>query len=186
MVVSTEDEEIATIAQREGAEVDKRPEHMAGDRVTKVQVVQEYLERKGSDRFTNVAALLPTCPFRSVDDVRNAMELFLAHPDKEFLIGVVEYDFPVQLALEKTSDDVVHMLSPENYQTTRSQNNAKRYHPNGAIYLATVEGFKRQGTFFHPEMLAYEMPALRSFDIDYPYQFQLAEIIAQKFLNEHE
>ena len=32
-------------------------------------------------------------------------------------------------------------------------------------------------------MLAYEMSAIASFDIDYPYQFEIAEILAKKIKN---
>ena len=45
IIVSTEDQEIADIAISEGVEVDERPQNMAGDRITKVQVVEEYLHR---------------------------------------------------------------------------------------------------------------------------------------------
>jgi CMP-N-acetylneuraminic acid synthetase len=181
ILVSTEDKEIAAIAVQEGVGVDDRPEHMAGDRVTKVQVVDEYIKRTNAgETYDNVAALLPTCPFRTSDDVKSAFELFVANPNKDFLIGVVEYDFPIQLALERTNEDEVKMVDTDGYSTTRSQNIAKRYHPNGAIYLATIQGFKDKGTFFNEDMLAYEMPATRSYDIDYPWQFEIAEIMAKK------
>lgn len=184
IIVSTEDAEIKALALEEGVEVDDRPEHMAGDKVTKVQVVKEYLERKNAyEQYDNIAALLPTCPFRTSDDVKNAVNLFNEQDKYKFLIGVVEYDFPIQLALEYAETDVVKMVDESGYITTRSQNIPKRYHPNGAIYLATTEAFKERGTFFNPDMMAYEMPAVRSYDIDYPYQFEIAEILAKKIAN---
>lgn len=181
IILSTEDEEIKEVALAEGIEVDNRPESMAGDLVTKVQVVKEYLERTNAQKdFDNVAALLPTCPFRTANDIRNAFQLFANQREHRFLIGVVEYDFPIQLALEAEGKQLVRMLDVNGYSTTRSQNIAKRYHPNGAIYLATIQAFLEKGTFFNEQMLAYEMPAVRSYDIDYPYQFEIAEILAQK------
>jgi len=184
IIVSTEDEEIKALALSEGVEVDDRPTHMAGDRVTKVQVVKEYLERKKAyEKYENIAALLPTCPFRTANDVKSAVELFNNQSSYKYLIGVVEYDFPIQLALEYTDKNKVKMISADSYETTRSQNIAKRYHPNGAIYLATMDAFRANGTFFNEQMLAYEMPAVRSYDIDYPYQFEIAEIMAKKIAN---
>jgi len=154
---------------------------MAGDKVTKVQVVKEYLERTNAENeFDNIAALLPTCPFRTAEDVQSAANLFFENKENEFLIGVVEYEFPIQLALKKRNGKVVEMENTDGYLTTRSQNIEKKYHPNGAIYLASIKAFKRRGTFFNEKMLYYEMPQLRSFDIDYPYQFQIAEIIAKQ------
>ena len=103
VIVSTEDAEIKEIALAEGVIVDDRPKKMAGDRVTKVQVVKEYLERTGAyNDFDNIAALLPTCPFRTAEDVSQAVSSFNAQNHHKFLIGVVEYEFPIQLALEYT------------------------------------------------------------------------------------
>ena len=179
ILVSSEDKEIQELAMSEGVEIDKRPESMAGDKVTKVQVVKEFLERaENKTKWDNVAAFLPTCPFRTSQDIKNAVALFEKN-NRRFLIGVVEYEFPIQLALNMEGDQV-NMLSEDDYLTTRSQNIEKRYHPNGAIYMAAVNDFLENGSFFHPKMTAYEMPAVRSFDIDYPYQFEIAEILAKK------
>lgn len=184
VIVSTEDKEIAQIAIAEGVVVDTRPKDYSGDKITKVQVVKEFLERTNAiNEYDLIATVLPTCPFRTKDDIENAYQLFINQNEKKFLVGVVEYDFPIQLALKKTDENIVKMLSAENYKTTRSQNIEKRYHPNGAIYLATIEAFLKKGTFFNEEMLAYEMPAERSFDIDYPYQFEIAEMRMKQLYN---
>ena len=102
--MSTEDAEIKEVALKLGAKIDDRPEHMAGDTVTKVQVVKEYLERMTSiQNEDTITALLPTCPFRTNAHLKEAFESFLKHKDKlPFLIGVTEYEFPIQLALSKT------------------------------------------------------------------------------------
>jgi CMP-N-acetylneuraminic acid synthetase len=103
----------------------------------------------------------------------------LKNGDCPFLIGVTEYDFPIQLALSPVNDSKVVMTFEDGYKVTRSQDIAKRYHPNGAMYMATVKAFQEKGTFFNEEMLAYRMSAIRSFDIDYPYQFAIAEILSK-------
>ncbi|MDP4685761.1 MAG: hypothetical protein NWS53_02645, partial [Salibacteraceae bacterium] len=136
-----------------------------------------------SDKYDTVCALLPTCPFRLSSDISNAFDLF-EKSDCPFLIGATEYDFPIQLALRKQNQsDIMMPYFEDGYKVTRSQDIEKTYHPNGAIYLATVQAFLENGTFFANEMLTYVMPAIRSFDIDYPWQFELAEIIAQKQLH---
>jgi CMP-N-acetylneuraminic acid synthetase len=184
IVVSTEDQEIKEIALACNVEVDDRPDFMAGDRVTKVEVVKEYIQRNAiQNDYDYVAALLPTCPFRSADDIKNAYQKLLSNTEHHFLIGVTEYEFPVGLALEKEGE-LVKMISPEEYQVTRSQNKSVKYHPNGAIYLASMQGFLSKGTFFNEEMLHYIMPALRSFDIDYTYQFEIAKVIAENKFHE--
>jgi pseudaminic acid cytidylyltransferase len=184
VVVSTEDDEIMQIAREYGAEVDVRPTEMAGDRVTKVQVINEYIDRNGiQNDYDYVAALLPTCPFRTADDVREAFKKLSGQDQYHFMIGVTEYEFPIEFALSHEGD-IVRMDDPSGYAVTRSQNKQKKYHPNGALYMASMKGFLEKKTFFNTEMMHHMMPAIRSYDIDYPYQFEIAEIIAQKQLNE--
>ena len=182
--VSTEDDEIKSISLSEGAKVDERPTHMAGDKVTKVEVISEFLNRHDYLSENDIiTALLPTCPFRNSKHIVEAFKLFKSHEDIPFLIGVTEYDFPIQLALKKDATDTMKMVFKEGYNTTRSQNIEKRYHPNGAIYIANVGAFLKNNTFFNPKFLAYEMEAIYSYDIDYPYQFEIAEILAKKIIN---
>lgn len=184
VIVSTEDEEIMQLALAEGALVDKRPILMAGDSVTKVQVVKEFLEReKNKNKYATVSALLPTCPFRTAQHIKEAYQLFSSNPEIPFLVGVTEYEFPIQLALTSISDNIVKMSFKDGYKTTRSQDIEKHYHPNGAIYMATVDAFIKKGTFFNEEMQVYKMSAIHSFDIDYPYQFEIAEVLAKKIKN---
>lgn len=181
VIVSTEDAEIKEAAIKEGATVDNRPKHMAGDTVTKVQVIKEYLERhKELGSGDIIAALLPTCPFRTAQHLKEAFAMFKANPGTPYLIGVTEYEFPIQLALTEKNDPIMEMAFEDGYNTTRSQNIEKRYHPNGAMYMATVKSFLERGTFFNPQMLTYKMSAIHSYDIDYPYQFEIAEILAKK------
>ena len=181
VIVSTEDAEIKKMALNEGAKVDDRPENMAGDTVTKVQVVKEYLgRRKDLAPADCITALLPTCPFRTAKHIKEAFELFKTNPGTPYLIGVTEYEFPIQLALTDLNNSVMKMTFEDGYDTTRSQNIEKRYHPNGAMYMATVKSFLDKGTFFNQQMLTYKMSAVHSYDIDYPYQFEIAEILAKK------
>ena len=181
IVVSTDDERVKEIAAASGVDVDERPEALRGDAVRAVEVVEEYLHRTRAIRqFRNVAMMLPTCPFRSVDDVRGAMESYRASSGQVPLLTVTAYDFPPQLALEPDEGNVMRMCDPQAYaQTTRSQSIPARFHPNGGLYVAPIELFLSEHSFFVPRMLTYPMPAERSFDIDYSWQLELAEYWAR-------
>lgn len=186
VVVSSDDQEILDLAASLGASADRRPESLSGDKIRFVQVIEEYLLRPGiRHEYDSIASMLPTCPFRTGEDVRGAVDLFLQKGGEAFLIAVTEYDFPPQLALDFSADGTtLSMRDPATYgRTTRSQSLGTAYHPNGAIYIASVEGFLREQTFFADPLLGYEMSPERSFDIDYPYQFKIAEIIMTERLN---
>ena len=154
---------------------------MSGDKITKIEVIKEYLSRnKDLNEDDIITTLLPTCPFRTKNHIIDAFKLFNENPWLPFLIGVTEYEFPIQLALECNSQNTMKMVFEDGYITTRSQNIEKKYHPNGAIYIAKIGSFLKTGTFFNSEMLTYKMTPIHSFDIDYPYQFEIAEILAKK------
>jgi pseudaminic acid cytidylyltransferase len=181
IIVSTEDEEIKKVALSYGVKVDDRPHDLAGDNVTKVTVVKEFLSRElNRNKYSTITALLPTCPFRTAQHLKEAFEIFKSNKDVPFLIGVTEYDFPIQLSLSPMNDYKMKITFENGYSVTRSQDIEKRFHPNGAMYMATVEAFIQKGTFFNEIMSTYKMSALNSFDIDYPYQFEIAEILSKK------
>lgn len=185
IVISTDDPEVEALAMEYGITVDNRPESLAGDTTRAVEVVEEYLNRNKHLSYKHVAMLLPTCPFRNAEDVKNAVEMYHVHSGELPLMATTQYDFPPQLAvslLEGTSK--LEMREVEAYEaTTRTQSIQPLYHPNGAIYISSVESYLKRKTFFQPEMLSYVMPAERSFDIDYPYQLKIAEIMAVELAN---
>ncbi|HUU72522.1 MAG TPA: acylneuraminate cytidylyltransferase family protein [Burkholderiales bacterium] len=187
IVVSTDDGRVREIATGSGVDVDERPEALRGDAIRAVEVVEEYLLRTGAgQQYRHVAMLLPTCPFRSVDDIRGAMQSYRTSQEEIPLLTVTAYDFPPQLALEPDDANVMRMTDPQAYaQTTRSQSIPARFHPNGGLYVAPIELFLRERSFFTPRMLTYPMPAERSFDIDYPWQLELAEHWARALGAEH-
>ena len=178
IIVSSDDAEILSLARSLGATPDARPANLSGDTTKAVEVVHEILSRpEMRDRFDAVSMCLPTCPFRSVEDVRLAVSAF-QHADAVCprLLSVTAYEFPPQLALVEKRQGLLQMREPDAYDfSTRSQDIGKLFHPNGAIYISSITEFLRTGTFFGQPMLKYEMPAERSFDIDYEYQFHIAE-----------
>lgn len=183
IVVSSDDDQILQLASSYGITVDRRPDALCGDMVDSYDVVVEYLERPHvRGKYEHVAKLLPTCPFRLPEDLQGACNLYHQHGEDCFLIAVTEYDFPIQLALDFAEDGLeMEMREPAVYRrTVTSQALGKTYHPNGAIYLAPVKAFLRERTFFAQPLVGYEMPVERSFDIDYPYQFKIAEIMMQE------
>ena len=183
IVISTDDDEVARLAQPYGITIDWRPEHLCTDTVRAVEVIEEYLQRNVEKSWHHVAMLLPTCPFRNAEDVQNAFEIYRKHEGILPLMAVTQYDFPPQLAVSiAVNDNRILMREPAAYaETTRTQSIQPLYHPNGAIYLSDTTGFLARRTFFQEEMLSYIMPAERSFDIDYPYQMKIAEIMAEEY-----
>jgi CMP-N-acetylneuraminic acid synthetase len=179
--VSSDDPEILRIAENYGAQIDHRPVDLCGDLITAVEVLYEFVLRPThKNRWNFLAMCLPTCPFRTAADVKNAMEMFWQEREScPRLIGVTQCDFPPQFALKQIPDtNMIDVREPESYAfSTRSQDFEGMYYPNGSIYVTTTEIFLASKSFIGSPMLRYIMPPERSFDIDYPYQFQIAEFM---------
>jgi CMP-N-acetylneuraminic acid synthetase len=176
--VSTEDEEIAQIAREYGAEVPvMRPEHLVMDPATVVDVCLHLLgelEKKG-EVYDELIILLPTSPLCEASDVKKAYEKFKER-DGAFLMSVTEYEHPPFNALQYDIDGIyLRSCFPESeYKHTKSTECPKALHSNGAIVIVNVAAFKMAKTFYSDNLLAYEMPADRSVDIDTSFDFDFA------------
>lgn len=182
VIVSSDDDEILKLAAERGADTDRRPDALANDTAKVVEVVEEFLVRTGAvDTHKHIVVMLSTCPLRSVSDVQQGIAMYKAGPEGSTLVSVTGYDFPPELSMQH--DESSHQLKmdrPETYrQTTRSQSFKPSYHPNGGFYAARVADFLTARTFFTNRMIGYVMPPERSVDIDYLYQFRMAEILLE-------
>ena len=55
------------------------------------------------------------------------------------------------------------------------------YYPNGAIFAASSEWLIKNFSFYDSKSFLYIMPEERSIDIDYEYQFKMAEVLFKSF-----
>lgn len=176
MVLSTEDAEVAEVAREIGIDVPFiRPPELASDPAGVVDVALhalDALERKG-DRFETLIILLPTCPFRTADDVRAAYALYQERRPC-FLMSVSPFSHTPFAAM---SLDNKARLSPcfPNYIGRKSQEMPDAYRPNGAIHILDVDAFRRERSYFAEPLVGYAMPLERSVDIDTAMDLRVAE-----------
>ena len=179
VVVSTDDEEIAEISKKYGAEVPfLRPKELARDDSPTIDAIIHainWFEERG-EFFDILILLQPTSPLRTTEDIDNAIELFLNNKDALSLISVKENEHPPFWSLE-IENKFLKPLFGEEYFKKRRQELPKSYMPNGAIFISYVDILKKYKTFYTPKTIAYIMPPERSIDIDNEFDFLLAEFI---------
>ena len=185
VVVSSENPKILEIAKNHGALVHKRRDELSGDNVPVFKVFQDLLtESDYVGRFDTITGMLPTCPFKKAEHLVEAMKLLQSQQLEASVISVTQFDYPPQFGFSLTEEQKLIMTHPEVFaKTTRSQNIQSLVHNNGAFWMAGVEHYVKSGTFYAGTMIGYKMDAISSFDIDYPYQFEIAEILAKKRQN---
>lgn len=182
VLVSTEDVEIADVARRFGAEIDKRPDSLAGDQVSVVEVCLDLLEREAQagKTYDLMCCLYATAPLRHAKDVEAVVDLI--GPDCHFAMAVTEYEYPPLQALRKAADGRLAPMWPE-WVEVRSQDTPKLVVDNGSTYAVSVEVFRQEKRFYGPGLRGHLMPRNRSVDIDTKEDLVLAEYFALQMEN---
>lgn len=173
-VVSTEDEEIKSVAREFDGNVPfDRPTALATDTAKTRQVVTHALDwyAERGETFDYVCRLQPTSPLRRPEDIDGAIRK-IHTTDATSVISASEYFFPPEWSLIEQEDGFLTEYLAEGYLfddgQTRSQNTEKVYCSNGAVSIAEVQAWRETGMFYTERTLPYEMPRLRSFDLDEP------------------
>ena len=181
IVVSTEDDTIAVVARNLGVDVPfMRPAHLARDPAGVVDVALHALVtlREQGDDYRTLVILLPTCPYRSAEDIRNAVNLFKQQNGK-FLMSVSRYEHTPFAAMDIGDDQILRPYFPE-YIGKKSQEMPVALRANGAIHVLDVEAFEHARSYYAQPLIGYEMPWERSIDIDTAHDLRLAESLLVK------
>ena len=178
ILVSTDDEEIAEVASRHGAEVPfLRPAHLADDQATTQAVVLhtvQWCEQQGL-AVEAVCCLYATAPFVQPGDLAQAADLLEHAPLQSFVFTATSFPFPIQRAIRIDADGRSAMFQPEHFNT-RSQDLEEAYHDAGQFYWARPEAWASSGNLFddgRPLLL----PRWRVQDIDTEEDWQRAELL---------
>lgn len=142
VMVSTDDEEIAEIAQRAGAKVPfLRSEKTSNDFATTNEVLLEVLEeyQKRGMEFDLMACLYPTNPFITAQKLKDGMELMKSGKYAEVL-PVVQFSFPPQRAFVLSEEGSL-IYKWEQFRNSRSQDLEKMFHDAGQYYFYDAKAF---------------------------------------------
>ena len=175
VMVSTDDEEIAEIAKRAGAQVPfMRSSATASDYASTDDVILEVLNRykELGREFETFCCLYPTAPFVTAQKLQKAMKL-LERADA--VMPVVAFSYPPQRCVILNEDGELRMKWPE-YAQTRSQDLETYYHDCGQFYFCRTKPVLENGTTDLPHMVPMIMSELEVQDIDNPEDWALAEM----------
>ena len=186
VIVSTDDEEIASVSRHYGAEVPfLRPAELAGDRVPMVPVLQHavlFVEQQDNVRLDWVCLLQPTDPFRTVEDIEEALRLAQAG-GCDSVISVVQV-FSVHPILMKRIEDgrLLPYCIEEKEGTRRQDYQPPAYMRNGAIYLTRRDVLMERGSIWGDVIRPYIMPPERSVSVDSELDLKLVELLMREQL----
>lgn len=157
--------------------VNLRPEELATDTSKVIDTVSYYYDQYCSQmKIDQVWLLLPTCPLRDSNDIKEVEKMLT--PNLDGVLSITEMEFPPTLGLNKDDNNIITAYDdsdPWVNGNSRSQDHPMVYRPNGAIYAAWGDKFKNYRNFYKGKVKGYFMERDKSIDIDTKFEFDLAE-----------
>ncbi|NKF51055.1 pseudaminic acid cytidylyltransferase [Shewanella sp. WXL01] len=188
VIVSTDCQKIANVAEQYGAEVPfVRPAQLSDDHATTAVVITHAInwlrEHQYNPEF--VCVLYATAPFVQGETLRQSLEQLLLQQKKNYCFAVTEFPSPIQRAFKVTDDNGVQMFQPQHFNS-RSQDLEKAYHDAGQFYWGKASAFvdpKSKG-MFSSEAMPFVLPNHQVQDIDTLDDWRRAEALHKLMLAE--
>ncbi len=178
LAVSTDDQEIATVARQFGADVPfVRPPHLATDSALAIDVVKhalEFQERLDGIQYSAVALLQPTTPLKAAEDIDATIdELMRSGCDSVVTMVDVGANHPARMY--RIVDGRLVSVMDERVAMKPRQDLEPIYIRNGAVYACRREVLFRYNALIGQDVRPLVMPPERSVNIDESSDIILAE-----------
>lgn len=176
IIVSTDDEEIASVARDCGAEVPFiRPAELSDDHTATIPVIAHAIQwhQRNGQSPSEVCCIYATAPFVSSADLRRGLDLLQA-TGCDYAFSVTSFAFPIQRAIRITADSRVEMLDATQFNT-RSQDLEEAFHDAGQFYWGRTEAWLSGMPIFSAGASPVVLPRHRVQDIDTQEDWERAE-----------
>ncbi len=173
IIVSTDDDQIALVAESFGARVPFiRPAHLSDDLASMTDVVKHAVEWMNTHENapTAVCCIHAVAPFITALDLCQGHTLLAGH---EYVFAATSFEYPIHRAFGAD----LQMLFPDRYMS-RSQDLPQVWHDAGQFYWGTPEAWLSSAQIFTPRSAMVEIPRWRAQDIDTPEDWECAQRMA--------
>ena len=179
--VSTEDDNIATMAKEFGADIIPRPHDLAQDDSPEWLAWQhavKWLEAKG-ESFDIFVSLPTTSPLRNKKDITQCLTSLDEKTD--VVVGVTEAArSPWFNMVQQDSDGFLKVLMENEKTYIRRQDTPKIYDMTTVAYVSTPEFILSADSLFEGRVKAVNIPRERAIDIDTEIDFMIADTIIKR------
>jgi pseudaminic acid cytidylyltransferase len=185
ITVSTDDDEIARVAESSGAEVPfRRPKDLSGDRVATAPVVAHAARAMieiGVDADF-ICCVYPAAILARAEDLERAYDM-LRNSSLDYVFPAAQFNFAIQRALRQEPDGSVGMFWPD-HAMTPSQELEPAFHDAGQFYWGRREAWLEQRPIFAANSRMLIIPHYRVQDIDTLDDWRRAELIYEMLQRE--
>lgn len=186
IVVSTDSEDIASVARTFGAETPfVRPAELATDTAAKVPVIRHaarHCEELYGERYDLVVDLDPTAPVRTIADLDACLEIFMAHRPKTIFSVVAAHKNPYFNMVELNEAGFAHLSKALPQGVSTRQSAPRVYAMNASIYFYDRQ-YLMDETVTSPisdSSMVHVMDDLAGQDIDREIDFEFIEFLCQR------
>lgn len=180
VILSTDSKKYGEIGEKCGADIMYRDGRLASDTATTYMVLEDIFSKINRD-FDYFMLLQPTSPLRTVQNIRDAIDLFERNREK--------FDFLVSMKVAEHNHLLVNPVEPDmslkyfdaDFANYRRQGMVD-YSPNGAIFIGKVEPYLKQKHFFGARAMGYIMDDVESIDVDNMLDYRLASMCMEERL----
>jgi N-acylneuraminate cytidylyltransferase/CMP-N,N'-diacetyllegionaminic acid synthase len=186
IIVSTENDKIAKISKKYGAEVPfKRPAYLARDTTHSPPIIKhaiEYLEKKEKYNVDIVVILQPTSPFRKAEHIDLAVKKMI-ETNADSVASICEASYPPYWMKKLKKDKISPFVKSKiDYHLLEGQQLPKVYQLNGAIYVVKRDFLMKKNKIIDGDARAIIMDSIHSLDVDTLLDFLLAEVVIKNGL----
>jgi CMP-N-acetylneuraminic acid synthetase len=182
VVVSTDDEEIAEVSSKLGAQVPfLRPEELATDGAQTLPVLQHAvreMEAKTKVAYDIIVLLQPTCPMRSTEDIDAIIELIM-RTGADSAVSVVDVGGYHPFRMKRiVGDNLLVNYIDQGFEDMRPRQSLPPvYIRSGDLYVTRRKTLMEDGALVGKDCRAYIISPERSLNIDTILDFKMAELL---------
>jgi pseudaminic acid cytidylyltransferase len=178
VIVSSDDDEINSIAKQFGAEVlFERPAELSDDYTGTTEVIAHAIKWMKNQSWTlnAVCCIYPTAPLLDVEYLKTSYRIF-NKGNWDYVFSAVKYVYPVERSFKVLNTGSLKMLLPENLNS-RSQDLTPTVHDAGQFYWGTPEAWVENRPVISERSTIIILPVYRVADIDTEEDWKRAELL---------
>ena len=175
VIVSTDDNKIATVAQKYGAEVIWRPLEISGDMATSESALLHTLDTlRETEEYEPDLVVFPqaTSPIRQPDDIQHAIDLLLQE-NADSLFSAC----PLSGFVWRREEGKLISFNFDHRNRPRHQDAHEDLMENGSFFIFKPWVLRKFNNRIGGKITAYLMRVIDSFEVDSPDDLELIEYL---------
>lgn len=185
VVVSSDSNKILSISKKKVDLIIKRPEKFSNDLASKIDAIKHALivsEKKFNIIFDTIIDLDVTSPLRSLNDIKRGLKFFFKKKSGNLVSGYESRKNPYFNQIIKRGN-LINLACKSKNKIVRRQDAPKVFDLNASIYIWKRKDLLKSKRLINKRTVFYQMPYIRSIDIDDKFDFKIVEYILKHNLN---